>query len=335
MRILVTGGAGFIGSHFVRTLVSGGYDSLTADGPFAGADVTVLDALTYAGVLANLDPVIASPRLRFVEGNILDEALVDELMADTDFVVHFAAESHVDRSITGARDFIMTNVVGTQTLLDAARRHQITRFVHVSTDEVYGSIDEGSWPETHPLEPNSPYAASKASSDLIARSYARTHGLDVVITRCSNNYGPYQFPEKVIPLFITNLIDGGTVPLYGDGLNVRDWLHVDDHCRGIALALALGRSGEVYNIGGGTELTNRELTELLLLRTDTDWSRVVPVDDRKGHDRRYSVDISKATAELGYEPLVPFEQGLIDTVQWYRDNRTWWEPLKQQAATAR
>ena len=335
MRILVTGGAGFIGSHFVRTLVSGGYDSLTADGPFAGADVTVLDALTYAGVLANLDPVIASPRLRFVEGNILDEALVDELMADTDFVVHFAAESHVDRSITGARDFIMTNVVGTQTLLDAARRHQITRFVHVSTDEVYGSIDEGSWPETHPLEPNSPYAASKASSDLIARSYARTHGLDVVITRCSNNYGPYQFPEKVIPLFITNLIDGGTVPLYGDGLNVRDWLHVDDHCRGIALALALGRSGEVYNIGGGTELTNRELTELLLLRTDTDWSRVVPVDDRKGHDRRYSVDISKATAELGYEPLVPFEQGLIDTVQWYRDNRTWWEPLKQPAATAR
>ena len=335
MRILVTGGAGFIGSHFVRTLVSGGYDSLTADGPFAGADVTVLDALTYAGVLANLDPVIESPRLRFVEGNILDETLVDELMADTDFVVHFAAESHVDRSITGARDFIMTNVVGTQTLLDAARRHEITRFVHVSTDEVYGSIDEGSWPETHPLEPNSPYAASKASSDLIARSYARTHGLDVVITRCSNNYGPYQFPEKVIPLFITNLIDGGTVPLYGDGLNVRDWLHVDDHCRGIALALALGRSGEVYNIGGGTELTNRELTELLLLRTDTDWSRVVPVDDRKGHDRRYSVDISKATAELGYEPLVPFEQGLIDTVQWYRDNRTWWEPLKQQAATAR
>ena len=335
MRILVTGGAGFIGSHFVRTLVSGGYDSLTADGPFAGADVTVLDALTYAGVLANLDPVIESPRLRFVEGNILDETLVDELMADTDFVVHFAAESHVDRSITGARDFIMTNVVGTQTLLDAARRHEITRFVHVSTDEVYGSIDEGSWPETHPLEPNSPYAASKASSDLIARSYARTHGLDVVITRCSNNYGPYQFPEKVIPLFITNLIDGGTVPLYGDGLNVRDWLHVDDHCRGIALALALGRSGEVYNIGGGTELTNRELTELLLQRTDTDWSRVVPVDDRKGHDRRYSVDISKATAELGYEPLVPFEQGLVDTVQWYRDNRTWWEPLKQPAATAR
>ena len=335
MRILVTGGAGFIGSHFVRTLVSGGYDSLTADGPFAGANVTVLDALTYAGVLANLDAVIDSPRLRFVEGNILDETLVDTLMSDTDHVVHFAAESHVDRSITGARDFIMTNVVGTQTLLDAARRHPIDRFVHVSTDEVYGSIDEGSWPETHPLEPNSPYAASKASSDLIARSYARTHGLDVVITRCSNNYGPYQFPEKVIPLFITNLIDGGTVPLYGDGLNVRDWLHVDDHCRGIALALALGRSGEVYNIGGGTELTNRELTELLLLRTDTDWSRVVPVDDRKGHDRRYSVDISKATAELGYEPLVPFEQGLIDTVQWYRDNRTWWEPLKQPAATAR
>ena len=207
--------------------------------------------------------------------------------------------------------------------------------MHVSTDEVYGSIDEGSWPETHPLEPNSPYAASKAGSDLIARSYARTHHLDVIITRCSNNYGPYQFPEKVIPLFVTNLIDGGTVPLYGDGLNVRDWLHVDDHCRGILLALAGGRAGEVYNIGGGTELTNRELTELLLEKTDTDWSRVVPVEDRKGHDRRYSVDITKSGAELGYAPQVPFDQGLSDTVQWYRDNRAWWEPLKARAALAR
>ena len=221
----------------------------------------------------------------------------------------------------------MTNVVGTQTLLEAALRQGLDRFVHVSTDEVYGSIDEGSWPETHPLEPNSPYAASKAGSDLIARSYARTHHLDVVITRCSNNYGPYQFPEKVIPLFVTNLIDGGTVPLYGDGLNVRDWLHVDDHCRGILLALAGGRAGEVYNIGGGTELTNRELTELLLEKTGTDWSRVVPVDDRKGHDRRYSVDITKSGAELGYAPQVPFDQGLSDTVQWYRDNESWWRPL--------
>ena len=329
MRILVTGGAGFIGSHFVRTILSQGYPGLD------GADIVVLDALTYAGNQANLDPVADSDRLTFVHGNILDVDIVDSLVAEADAVVHFAAESHVDRSITGARDFVMTNVVGTQTLLDAALRHKLGRFVHVSTDEVYGSIDEGSWPETHPLEPNSPYAASKASSDLMARSYARTHGMDVLITRCSNNYGPYQFPEKLIPLFVTNLIDGATVPLYGDGLNVRDWLHVDDHCRGIALVLAGGRGGEVYNIGGGTELTNRELTELLLEKTGTDWSRVVPVEDRKGHDRRYSVDISKISAELGYEPLVPFAQGLADTVSWYRDNRGWWEPLKARAALAR
>ncbi len=330
MRILITGGAGFIGSHFTRTLATGGYDAI--DPRFVNADITVLDALTYAGSLTNLEPV--AERITFVEGNILDAALVDQLIADTDLVVHFAAESHVDRSILGARDFVMTNVVGTQTLLDAAHRHRLGRFLHVSTDEVYGSIDEGSWPETHPLEPNSPYAASKASSDLIARAYARTHHLDVVITRCSNNYGPYQFPEKVMPLFITNLIDGGTVPLYGDGMNVRDWLHVDDHCRGIALAIAHGKSGEVYNIGGGTELTNRELTERLLDGTGTDWTRVVMVEDRKGHDRRYSVDIAKSTRELGYEPRVGFDQGLADTVQWYRDNRAWWEPLKAQAALA-
>jgi dTDP-glucose 4,6-dehydratase len=328
MRILVTGGAGFIGSHFVRTLLGAGYPGL------AGADVVVLDALTYAGNQANLAPVEESQHLTFVHGDILDVDLVDSLVAEADAVVHFAAESHVDRSITGARDFVMTNVVGTQTLLDAALRHRLGRFVHVSTDEVYGSIDEGSWPETHPLEPNSPYAASKASSDLIARAYARTHHLDVVVTRCSNNYGPYQFPEKVIPLFVTNLIDGGTVPLYGDGLNVRDWLHVDDHCRGIALVLAAGRGGEVYNIGGGTELTNRRLTELLLEKTGTDWSRVRAVEDRKGHDRRYSVDITKISTELGYEPLVPFDDGLAATVEWYRDNRDWWEPLKARAALA-
>jgi dTDP-glucose 4,6-dehydratase len=329
MRILVTGGAGFIGSHYVRSLLSGRYSGSE------DAEVTVLDKLTYAGNRANLDPVAESPRLRFVEGDILDTRLVDDLMTEADAVVHFAAESHVDRSILGAADFVMTNVVGTQTLLDAAHRHGVGKFVHVSTDEVYGSIESGSWDETQPLEPNSPYAASKAGSDLIARAYARTHHLDVCVTRCSNNYGPYQFPEKVIPLFVTNLLDGKKVPLYGDGLNVRDWLHVDDHCRGIQLVLEKGRSGEVYNIGGGTELTNKELTELLLRACGADWESVEPVEDRKGHDRRYSVDISKISGELGYAPQVPFEQGLADTVAWFRDNRAWWEPLKERAALAR
>src|SRR5690606_15048483 len=224
-----------------------------------------------------------------------------------------------------------TNVAGTGVLLDAAVRHSLGRFLHVSTDEVYGSIETGSWPESHPLEPNSPYAASKASSDLLVRAWHRTHGLDTVITRCSNNYGRYQFPEKVIPLFVTNLIDGKHVPLYGDGLNVRDWLHVDDHCRGIALALTGGRSGEAYNIGGGTELSNYELTHMLLAATGRDESFIDRVEDRKGHDRRYSVDISKISTELGYEPQVPFEEGLADTIAWYRDRRDWWEPLAARA----
>jgi dTDP-glucose 4,6-dehydratase len=292
----------------------------------------VLDKLTYAGNVANLALVRDDPRLRFVEGDILDRSLVDRLMAGVDAVVHFAAESHVDRSILGAADFVMTNVVGTQTLLDSALHHDVGRFVHVSTDEVYGSIDSGSWTEDEPLLPNSPYSASKASSDLLARAYHRTHGLDVCITRCSNNYGPYQFPEKVIPLFVTNLVDGGTVPLYGEGLNVRDWLHVDDHCRGIHLVLASGRAGEIYNLGGGTELTNKELTGLLLDATGTGWDRVRQVPDRLGHDLRYSVDITKASRELGYEPLVPFEKGLAETVEWYRTHRDWWEPLKERAA---
>jgi dTDP-glucose 4,6-dehydratase len=249
-------------------------------------------------------------------------------------VVHFAAESHVDRSILGAADFVMTNVVGTQTLLEAARRHEVAKFVHVSTDEVYGSIDEGSWTEEQPLEPNSPYSASKAGSDLVARAYARTHGLPVCVTRCSNNYGPYQFPEKVIPLFVTNLMDGRPVPLYGDGLNVRDWLHVDDHCRALHLVLEGGRPGEVYNIGGGTELTNTELTERLLAASNAGWDAVERVEDRKGHDRRYSVDISKISRELGYAPQVPFDEGLAGTVAWYHENRGWWEPLRARAALA-
>jgi dTDP-glucose 4,6-dehydratase len=326
MKILVTGGAGFIGSHFVRRVVSGGYPS------YVDAHVVVLDRLTYAGNLANLRPVWGDSRLEFIEGDILDSKLVDDVVSEVDVVVHFAAESHVDRSITGAAEFVLTNVVGTQTLLDAALRHRIHRFHHVSTDEVYGSITDGSWTETYPLEPNSPYAASKASSDLIARSYFRTHGLDVTVSRCSNNYGPYHFPEKVIPLFITNLLDGGKVPLYGDGRNVREWLHVDDHCRAIALVLDKGRAGDVYNIGGGTELSNVELTARILAATGHGWESVEYVEDRKGHDLRYSLDITKISAELGYAPRIPFEQGLAEIVQWYRDNREWWEPLKARAA---
>jgi dTDP-glucose 4,6-dehydratase len=324
MHLLVTGGAGFIGSNFVRKVLSGAYPNSESH------KVTVLDALTYAGSLSNLEPVKESKNLNFVHGNILDSDLVNELMQDVDAVVHFAAESHVDRSIAGSQEFIMTNVVGTHTLLEAARTNNIEKFVHVSTDEVYGTISEGSWDENCPLLPNSPYSASKASSDLLVRSYSRTHKLNVNITRCSNNYGIYQFPEKVIPLFITNLMDGKKVPLYGEGLNVRDWLHVDDHCRGIYLVLENGKSGEIYNIGGGTELTNKELTELLLEASGKDWSSVEKVEDRKGHDLRYSVDISKISKELGYFPEVDFKSGLAETIEWFKNNRQWWEPLKQR-----
>jgi dTDP-glucose 4,6-dehydratase len=322
MRMLVTGAAGFIGSNFARRVLAGCYPGFEPD------ELVVLDRFTYAGNRANLAPVAADERLRIVRGDICDPAVVKQEMSGIDLVVHFAAESHVDRSIAGSSEFVMTNVVGTQTLLQGALEAEVGRFVHVSTDEVYGSIDEGSWPEDHPLAPNSPYAASKASSDLIARAFHITHGLNVSITRCSNNYGPYQFPEKVIPLFVTNLIDGGQVPLYGDGLNVRDWLHVDDHCAGIHLVATQGRAGEVYNIGGGTELTNRELTARLLEFTGRDESAIRPVADRKAHDRRYSVDISKIQAELGYRPQVGIDEGLCRTVAWYRQNREWWEPLK-------
>ena len=323
MNLLVTGAAGFIGSTYVRTLLA----SDAADAP----RITVLDKLTYAGTLDNLE--IGHPRLEFVQGDICDAELVDKLMAEADQVVHFAAESHVDRSINGAADFVRTNVVGTQVLLDAALRYR-TPFVHISTDEVYGSIETGSWPETHPLAPNSPYSASKASSDLLALAYHRTHGLDVRVTRCSNNYGPHQFPEKVIPLFVSNLLDGKKVPLYGEGLNVRDWLHVEDHCQGIELVRTKGRAGEVYNIGGGTELSNKELTGLLLEACGADWDRVERVEDRKGHDLRYSVDWSKIHDELGYTPKHDFATGLADTVAWYRDNRAWWEPLKARVERA-
>jgi dTDP-glucose 4,6-dehydratase len=330
MRILVTGGAGFIGSHYVRTLLSGGYPG------FEDAEVTVFDKLTYAGNLANLAPVADNPRYRFVRGDICVAADLDAVLPGQDAVVHFAAESHVDRSITGAAGFVLTNVLGAQQVFESALRAGVRRVVHVSTDEVYGSIDEGSWTEDHILEPNSPYSASKAGSDLIARAYAKTYGLDISITRCSNNYGPYHFPEKVIPLFVTNLLDGHKVPLYGEGANVRDWLFVDDHCRGIQLVLEKGKSGEYYNIGGGRELSNRELTEKLLEATGRDWAYVDHIVDPRGggHDLRYSVDYSK-TGELGYAPRMGFEEGLALTVQWYRDNRAWWEPLKAAASTAR
>lgn len=325
MRILVTGGAGFIGSEYVRMLLTGRLPGAEATG------VTVLDKLTYSGNMDNLAPVQDDPRYSFVEGDICDGALLRELMPGHDAVVHFAAETHVDRSIAGASAFVTTNVLGTQILLDAAMAAGVGRFLHVSTDEVYGTIDEGSWTEEWPLAPNSPYSASKAGSDLLALSFHRTHKLDVVVTRCSNNYGHYQFPEKVIPLFVTNLLDEQRVPLYGDGGNVRDWLHVSDHCRGIHLALSKGRAGEVYNIGGGTELTNKELTGLLLEACGRGWDQVDHVEDRKGHDRRYSLDIGKISAELGYTPEVSFTDGLAATVSWFRDNRGWWEPLKKKA----
>jgi dTDP-glucose 4,6-dehydratase len=326
MHVLVTGAAGFIGSHYVRTLCSGGYAG------YEDADVVVLDKLTYAGNLANLAPV--EGRFRFVHGDIADAGLLAGLLPGVDVVVNFAAETHVDRSIRGGADFVMTNVVGSQTLFEACLTAGVGRVLHVSTDEVYGSIPEpDSFVETDRLDPNSPYSAAKAGGDLLARAYAVTHGLNVTVTRCSNNYGPFHFPEKVIPLFVTNLLDGLSVPLYGDGLNVRDWLHVDDHCRGIQIALEKGAPGEYYNIGGGTELTNKQLTQMLLDATGRDWSFVQPVEDRKGHDRRYSIDGSKLAA-LGYLPQIPFEEGLAATVQWYRDNEDWWRPLKEKARLA-
>lgn len=325
MRLFVTGGAGFIGSNFIRMALGNQLAGLE------DADITVFDALTYSGTLSNLESVRDSPRFAFVQGDIRDANAVREALPGHDAIVHFAAESHVDRSVHDSRIFVETNVLGTQTLLDVALSLGIPRFVHISTDEVYGSIDSGSWDEDEPLLPNSPYSASKAASDLLVRSYYVTHGINTSITRCSNNYGPHHFPEKVIPLFVTNLLDGKKVPLYGDGQNIRDWLHVDDHCRGIALVLQRGKPGEIYNIGGGTELSNAELTRLLLEATDRDESFVEQVADRKGHDRRYSVDIAKIGSELGYFPQVDFTKGLADVVRWYRDNRWWWEPLKERA----
>jgi dTDP-glucose 4,6-dehydratase len=323
MRLLVSGAAGFIGSNFVRMIAANKLQGISR--------VAVLDKLTYAGVEENLLAAQSIPHYSFTKGDICDSSLVTSMLAEVDAVINFAAESHVDRSINGASDFVQTNIVGVQVLLDAIKASgRKIRFLQISTDEVYGSIESGSWTEDWPLQPNSPYSASKASGELLARSYNKTHDMDIVITRCSNNYGTHHFPEKLLPLFITNLIEGKKVPVYGTGENVRDWLHVDDHCRGIYSVLMNGRSGEVYNIGGGRELTNNEITSLILAAMDEDESSIEYVEDRKGHDFRYSVDWTKINRELGYEPQVKFEDGLKETIQWYRDNETWWKPLKNR-----
>ncbi len=321
MKVLVTGGAGFIGSQYVRMLLTGAFAGQEA------AEVSVLDKLTYAGNLANLSPVRRLPGFRFIRGDICDGKLLAAVVPDHDVVVNFAAESHVDRSIDGAAAFVETNVKGVQVLLDACVNAGTKRFIQVSTDEVYGSIATGSWTEGAQLDPRSPYAAAKAGGDLIAQAYAHTHGIDMCITRCCNNYGPYQFPEKAIPLFVTNLLSGHTIPLYGDGKNVRSWVHVEDHCRGVQLVLDRGAPGETYHIQGDVELANEDLTKAVLRCCGADWSMVEYVQDRKGHDRRYSLDDSKLR-RLGYRPSITFEDGLASTVRWYADNRPWWEPLK-------
>ena len=321
MKILVTGGAGFIGSNFVKRLLS------DPNSPYSL--VTVMDSLTYAGTLTNLAEVANHPKFKFEHVDICNVTEVNRIMTGINHVVHYAAESHVDRSISGSNQFIQTNIVGTHTLLEAARNHKTERFLQVSTDEVYGSIENGSWPETDPLQPNSPYSASKASADLLARSYNRTYGMDVVITRCSNNYGPNQFPEKLIPLFVTNCLLGVKLPIYGHGTNIRDWLHVSDHCQGIEKALKHGKPGEIYNIGGGTELTNIQITKKILDYFGLTEDSINYVEDRQGHDLRYSVDCSKAERELNYKPEVPFETGILETIKWYEDNSEWWKPLRK------
>ena len=323
MKLLVTGAAGFIGSNFVRMIAKGELTGVSS--------VTVLDNLTYAGVKNNLDAATSLSGYSFKQGDICDSSIVTQLINNIDAVINFAAESHVDRSIAGAAEFVQTNIVGVQVLLDAIKASkQRIRFLQVSTDEVYGTIESGSWTEGCPLQPNSPYSASKASGELLARSYYKTHAMDVVITRSSNNYGTHHFPEKLIPLFITNLIEGKKIPVYGNGENVRDWLHVDDHCRGVYAALINGRPGEIYNIGGGRELTNNEITTQIIEAMGANESSIEYVEDRKGHDFRYSVDWTKISRELGYEPRVKFEDGLKDTIQWYRDNEAWWKPLKNR-----
>jgi len=318
-KILITGGAGFIGSHVVRLFVK----------KYPETAIFNLDKLTYAGNPANLRDIESDSRYRFIHGDICDPVLVKDLLRREKIstIIHFAAESHVDRSITDASDFIKTNVLGTFTLLDVALSEHIDRFIHISTDEVYGSTSRGSFKETDPLNPSSPYSSSKASSDLIARSYFITHGLPVIITRCTNNYGPYQYPEKLIPLFITNLLEGKKIPVYGTGKNVRDWIHVLDHCRAIDRVLDQGTPGDIYNIGSDNERSNIYITQMILNALGKDESCIEYVKDRPGHDFRYSLDSSKLRS-LGWKPEYSFIDGLQDTVEWYIANEWWWHPLK-------
>jgi dTDP-glucose 4,6-dehydratase len=316
MKLLITGGAGFIGSNFVKRQIS--------KNPLRASKIIVLDKLTYAGNLKNFSESELK-QFQFVKGDICDSDLVSKLTRDIDTVVNFAAESHVDRSIIGAADFVISNTLGTQVLLDNSLQNKVEKFVQISTDEVYGSIDEGSWTEENPLLPNSPYSASKAGADLLVRSYNQTFDLNTNITRCSNNYGPYQHPEKVIPLFITNLLQNKEIPIYGNGLNIRDWLHVDDHCRGIETVIKSGKPGETYNIGGGTEMNNLQLANLILSKLKKDQSKIKYVTDRLGHDRRYSVSIKKISEELGYFPSIDFNDGLLKTIEFYENSVDWWK----------
>lgn len=322
MKLLVTGGSGFIGSNFIRLYLK----------EYPDCAITNLDKLTYAGNPENLREFEGHPRYRFVRGDIGDPAVVQSLMRDgVDVVVHFAAESHVDRSIHDPAVFLDTNILGTHNLLKCARETSVSLFVQVSTDEVYGSLGaSGKFSELSPVQPNSPYAASKAGADLVCRSFFETYSFPVIVTRCGNNYGPYQFPEKLIPLFVTNLMDNLPVPIYGDGLNVRDWIHVEDHCRAIDLVLRKGKPGEVYNIGSKQEMNNLQITEILFKQLQKPDSLKKFVKDRLGHDRRYAIDPTKLEEQLGWSPRLSFEQGIKETVAWYKNNESWWRPLKEK-----
>ena len=323
MNLLITGGAGFIGSRFAELLVK-------QEIPNQYSTITVVDKLTYSGHLANLDSVISSPQFYFHQADICNKAEIDKILIERkiDVIVNFAAESHVDRSIESSFEFLNTNVMGTQNLLDLARKHEIRRYLQVSTDEVYGAIPEGSWEEDEPLKPNSPYSASKAGADLLVIAYGKTYGMNIGITRCCNNYGLRQFPEKIIPLFVSNLIDGRKVPIYGDGHQVREWIHVDDHCRGIASVLELGNPGEIYNLAGTDEFKNIDLARKIIAYFGKSEEEAFSfVEDRKGHDIRYSLTGNKAQKELGIQPIVDFETGLKETIKWYVDNESWWRPL--------